>query len=196
MSERCCWPSCQQAFSGTIRCDNKVFRLCNQHGSLVQSETTSVRKRSRKKAGMPVLRKISGTAVTLTDPRSGARCAVDGCGHPLSLVVYTPLFPKESGGVPVCSTHYKDVEEHDVKWNGTWYKFLPACKLDRVLLFGNNEEVPCAPEEPAGEVETEESLAEGKTLVEVFAEEELTERESGLVSDLMSRLEAGELDAD
>jgi len=114
---------------------------------------------------------------------------------PASMVVYTPTFPKESGGVPVCNAHYARVEKDDITWDGVWYKFLPLCKLDRKLMFDENEGVPHADTTPVPAPD-EEKPQEGKTLVEVFAEEDITEEERDLVSGLLQRLAAGELDAD
>lgn len=173
--------------------EGKVFHLCDRHGDLVQDEDDGVLRRSRKKVGMAMPKKINGCVVGFNDPRSDARCAYDGCGYPMSLVIYTPTFPEKSGGVPACNDHWRKIEESDVEWDGVWQRFLPLCKLDYAPLFEDDkkkraqsiskETAPVKEEEP-----------EGKTLEEVFEEEELDDDEQNLVDDLMKRLGSGELD--
>jgi hypothetical protein len=149
-------------------------------------------KRARKKIKMPLPEKINGAVIGgSSDPRSDARCAYDGCGSPVSLIMYTPTFPKESGGVPSCNTHWCSVQNNDIEWDGMWRRFIPMCRLDRAPLFGDNKKERSISKE---EVEVKEET--GKTLVEVFEEEELDDNDKNLLDDLTKRLEAGELDAD
>jgi hypothetical protein len=78
--------------------------------------------------------------------------------------------------VPLCNDHKGRQKEFD--FDGIWHKFLPGCKLDSAPLLDRRPE--------------------GKTLIEVFAEEEKKEEaqeDNGFdVDDFMKRLSGGEFD--
>ncbi len=137
MSERCDWPRCRLLHESTIHDGNKIFHLCNKHSDMVQDEDDAYLRRARKKIGMAMPRKISGYVPASFSKESEARCAHKDCGYPVSLIIYTPTFPKETGGVPVCRNHWKETQDNDIKWSGVWERFIVCCGLDSAPLFYN-----------------------------------------------------------
>lgn len=138
MPDKCVWPKCHQPCTGAIKDANgKTFELCDAHNDMVQDENDSRARRSRKKLGMSMPYKIRGYIVNVTSEESKARCAVKGCGHPISLVIYTDAFPESTRGMPVCMSHYRAVGD-DLIWDGAWHKFIPGCVLDDAPLFGED----------------------------------------------------------
>lgn len=181
MSERCDWPHCRLPYASTMHADNKVFRLCDTHSEMVQDEDNVRMKRARKKLGMALPGRINGYIPAGGSVEAGARCAYKDCGYPMSLVIYTPTFPKEVGGVPACNSHYRKIQDEDIEWDGAqyWRRFITSCSLDDDPLFD----------------EDKSKKPKDKTLVEVFEEEEPTEEDLGLAQSLMERLAGGAFDA-
>ncbi len=98
MIERCSWPRCTQAPTGSLRFGTKVWPLCDHHCDLVHSLDKRVASRSRKKIGIPPIEKYHGRALA---PQETADCSFPGCSYPASAIRY------RSDGVhaPVCNKH-------------------------------------------------------------------------------------------
>lgn len=161
---KCCWPHCRLPSAVT-------YSLRDTRGFILCEKHGDLVQDEDESVMRRSRRKI-GMPLPGTYPggmptreESNARCSFPGCGRPVSLVRY-----REDGQkAPVCDEHEK---EEDYEWDGVWQRFLPCCKLGNAPLFESN----------------------GKTLMEVFAEEEPTEEDKERLGSLMERLASDEFD--
>jgi len=168
---------------------NKEYRFCDKHASLVLSEDNAQMKRSRRKVGMALPGRINGRVLSHGYQGYGARCCHDGCGRRAAFAIYTARYPRDTGGAPACMEHYRTLD--DSKWGGVWYAALDDGRLDRVELVDTVDVQAQREPLPEHEDPVDEQAA---TLAAVFDEDNDDLDTSAFIANLVSKLEAGELE--